>query len=360
MIFSISSRIRKGILVKQKEISAEEENKLIEKFQKGDKSVLVKLSEKYNEILFKYIIRQIKTRTYNYEDDARNILHNTWIKVTDKINKYDPQRGTFGKYVYTLAKNEIEDYFPQRKKEPRYDSLDSAINKTSEFRRPDIILLKKEELEMKKRAFMELFRILFLCGGYPHQQLAFAYSKLIYGKSKRRSKEKDSSRINGGMIGSHQETDRKQGHKPLRSLADSFLKDYEPELDTKELEKLRNHLKPLYKRLNMRVNSLFADLPNKIDLEEILNILGNNIVGTTCLRDYSKEGQYTNSISDWCDKIVKSFEIYLNVKIREKEEQPRDVYEIVDIVKTSATNPRNCNKCKLRNIPPCDQKNDSS
>jgi RNA polymerase sigma factor (sigma-70 family) len=83
----------------QKEIELEE--KLFLEFRDNNDEVsfekLFRITEPW---LFKLIIKIVGDR-----DTAKDILQNVWVQVIEKMNEFNPSRGKFVNYLFTVAKN---------------------------------------------------------------------------------------------------------------------------------------------------------------------------------------------------------------------------------------------------------------
>jgi len=73
---------------------------LIEKLRQGDKAVLLALYDKYGRALYGVILKMCKK-----EDLAKDLLQETFLKIWEKIDQYDPDRGKFFTWSYRIAKN---------------------------------------------------------------------------------------------------------------------------------------------------------------------------------------------------------------------------------------------------------------
>lgn len=77
----------------------------------GDKNAFSRLYESYVDRIYDFVY----FKTY-HKETAEDITGNTFMKAFDRIQQFDPQKGMFIAWLYTIAKNEVSDFF--RKKHP--------------------------------------------------------------------------------------------------------------------------------------------------------------------------------------------------------------------------------------------------
>lgn len=90
----------------------------------GDSAAFGTLSERYHDGIYKYFLKL----TQGDEDDASDMLQDTFVKVFVHLDKYDA-RFTFGQWIYTIAHNTFIDYVRRRRREDV--SIDSLPNSNS-------------------------------------------------------------------------------------------------------------------------------------------------------------------------------------------------------------------------------------
>jgi len=69
----------------------------------------------------------------------------------------------------------------------------------------------EEACRLRLAALLELHRLTLLCGGYPHEQLAFLFAKSLYGQPSNRAIEGDPERV-----------DREHGSTALGDLLETY------------------------------------------------------------------------------------------------------------------------------------------
>jgi hypothetical protein len=207
--------------------------------------------------------------------------------------------------------------------------------------RPDIAIEAEEKLRLTNSAFLELLRLIFLCGGYPHQQFAFAYSKLIYGLPSHRSIE-----------GAAEKVHLENGDIPFKTLITTFWNAYKSasQLDAQILQIADHHLDPIRLRLPLEVGKILKfDNASKTQFEKLLS----KKTGETCLNNYyaGHKGSFTAAIPDWCYKVEKRIRTILTC---EKDTSSDDaVGTIIQQKNAASTQPKSCNHCKIKHLPPC-------
>jgi len=73
---------------------------LLKALKEGDKAALSSLYDKYSPALFGVIIRICRKK-----DLAEDILQETFLKIWEKSDAYDPEKGKFYTWAYRIARN---------------------------------------------------------------------------------------------------------------------------------------------------------------------------------------------------------------------------------------------------------------
>lgn len=323
----------------QSRLSKEEELELIQQARRGDRDAFARLVDIYTRPLVGYISVDIS----GDRKDAEKLAQSVWFKVLEDIQRspedggYDPEKGRF----YTYITNRFAKYeaLKWRHQEQIQEEIDIQADPEQ---RPDVILLVKEKRYLEALVYSKLLRLIFLCAGYPHQQLAFGYSRLIYG-----NKSKGTRMIEGDS----RTVDDEHGDKPLKDVADSFWKDYQSQLaiGSAEPDQFQESLTPLYTRLNLKLATLFELSP---PLMNQLSHMRSQYAGSTSLRDYytDKRG-FQEAIPDWCNKVKNRIRAILDLK--STAESGEDVYELATSLHEIPPESSTCSRCKLRRVPPC-------
>lgn len=87
------------------------------RLRKGDLDALALLLEQYQGRLFRYLLRLLRDPA-----TAEDLFQQTWIRVAERINSYDPRR-SFENWLFTVARNLAYDHL--RRYQP--ESLDEPL-----------------------------------------------------------------------------------------------------------------------------------------------------------------------------------------------------------------------------------------
>lgn len=276
-----------------------------------------------------YLLTQIRGN----EQACEELVQDTWIAVWQELERpadkggYDPAKGGFYTYViHRFAKYKALQWIDDRGRrpislEPETDDTRSGLTRADPDAQPaDDLLVAEEEALVRLKAYSEMFRLVFLCGGYPNQQLAFGFSKHILGKQSERAIE-----------GAPEKVADEYGGVTLSLLLEAYWQRYQSEsrIVQPEIESLlKESLSPLRKRLPVTVAKLMEKDKASLDQHRPL---ADRVVAKTCLKDYyqRRKGGHTAAIPDWCYKV---------------EGRVRRVLEL---------GPKACSRCKLRHLQPC-------
>jgi len=298
---------------------------LVEEARRGNRRAFDEIVRELEKPLKGYILGEIRG------DDAAadEIAQDTWVAVWEQMHKspeeggYDPGKGAFYTFVINrVAKFKIRQWWSEAGSARFRAGEAREVPEPADARqlRPDELLIQQEDLRRRHAAFCELFRLTFLCGGYPHQQLAFGFSRHIYGKESDR-----------GIEGAPARVVQDHGAVPLEALVEAYWDDYRKESqirDSEGLGQLRECLDPVRARLPLRVGELVRLDP--ASSRELVGV-GDRAVGRTQLQDYysGRAAGAAAAISDWCYQVA---------------DRVREVLAL-----TRGT----CGRCRLRHVPPC-------
>ncbi|MGA2483890.1 MAG: sigma-70 family RNA polymerase sigma factor [Candidatus Acidiferrales bacterium] len=88
----------------------------VAQLRRGDPSALEPLLARYQNRLYRYLLRLVRE-----PNEAEDLFQQTWVRVVEKIEKYDPRRN-FDAWLFTLARNLAIDHLrrvrPQSLDEP--------------------------------------------------------------------------------------------------------------------------------------------------------------------------------------------------------------------------------------------------
>ena len=320
------------------------ELQLIEAARTGDREAFNRLVQSYHKPLLGFI-RGKGVRESDCEDVAQEVWTRVWRKIgaTPAEGGYNPEKGGFYTWVaYCFARYRIRDC---RARERARQVVAADDPRMEEPAQPPFDPTHEEQLRRRLAAFAELLRVTFLCGGYPHEQLAFGFTKLIYGSRSRRAVE-----------GLPRYVSRRHGAEPLDQLTRTFVDQYASvsEIDDAALaELLPACIEPVRLRSALTVMRLIRPLPKH------LHPIKDECTGQTCLRQYytgdpdAKGAGTTHPITHWCHRVSQKVRRVLGV---DADADPQEMLEDV-AGRTGAASPngRVCRQCKLRSVPPCEQ-----
>lgn len=261
----------------------------------------------------------IRAQIWN-ESDVEDIAQEIWTEVCEKYD-YDPAKGTFLTWVKSrFAKYKIMQWQDRQKR--RFKSLGSQEPREGEHEGPpDPAPVEPSDLLRRLESWLAIMRLLFHCGGYPHQQLAFALSRVIYGRGS-----------DGKVRGDSQRFHEEHGGELLGRLPQTFYDLYRKQsgLRDDQLADLQESLKPLKMKLTLKVQILLEFDPHA--RSNVRKELLDQDAGGTCPRDYYEKhsGGYSVAIPDWSDKVKRRLGQFLG------------------------TGKDCCPRCKLRHVPPCE------
>jgi hypothetical protein len=253
----------------------------------------------YQAPLEGYLLGKIRGDRKAAEDLAQEIWTDVWQDLPRPAAEggYDPGKGKFYTFVINrFARFKVLQWRESRSRSktiplPRGadESHDSPLLPDDSTPPPDRAVEQREELHRKHLAFSELFRLVLLCGGYPHQQLAFGFSKHVLGQ-----------RSDRAMEGSPERVDREYGDLPLSRLLEAYWKRYREAscIDDEELiRSLSECLVPVGGRLSLSVEALFQN--DHASRKQYGKLLGMQAGGTSLRNYYVREAARD---AGWRDK----------------------------------------------------------
>jgi RNA polymerase sigma factor (sigma-70 family) len=328
-------------------LSRDEQLRLVEQTCRGDLDAFARLRQAFHATLVRYISRALPAG----EEEAEDLASDVWIRVFDKIGTFDPDRDVaFYTFVIAFsARRLVEDARRRRRKFKAFRQIESeegseTIEEFPDTRQggPPDLAVAAEEQQLKSAAFRELFRLTFLCGGYPHEQLAFAFSKHIYGKESPR-----------GIEGAPKRLDEEHGSTPLGEMANRYWQDYEKAStigDEALLRDLEAQLEPIHHRLSLPVEELlrFDETHDRYGVE-----LLRKRSSESCLREYyaGHEGGSSAAISEWSYRVKEAVRRALGARKEVSSEEAEK--DLAGRSLRGPVDPVSCGRCKLRHVPPC-------
>lgn len=331
--------------------------KLIDEVRAGNNDRYVQLVDMYKKQLAGYVWTNAQGTLG--KEDIEDILQDTWAELYLRIKdpsaqgQYDSARGSFYTYIVNMARYKILKRLKNVYMTQDVSTFDKDAEGTPAIERlpdtdeiiPENALLLEAESRVRHDAYMELLRMVFLCGGYPHQQLAFAISKLLLGRRSRR-----------GVEGKIDILYNQLGSIPLSGIFLKFIGAMEKRKEHKRevLAEILPLLEPLKKRLNLSLEALMAeDKPSSDFFKSILSKQAQE----TCFKDYyeiSKHAgaeksttQISNTVANWILKLEERIRRLLGM------ESGGPCSDDVDIHAASGSRKAECRKCKFRMLPTC-------
>src|SRR6202044_76490 len=101
------------------------------RLRRGDLNALSELITRYQNRLYRYLLRIVRQPA-----EAEDLFQQTWLRVAEKIQHYDPRR-SFEAWLFTLARNLAIDHLRRMRPESLDEPIgDSAAGETAATRLP--------------------------------------------------------------------------------------------------------------------------------------------------------------------------------------------------------------------------------
>lgn len=117
------------------------EKRLIKRAKSGDKKAFAELYQKYNLIIYRYILAQVGS-----PQDAEDLTTEVFIKAWNSLDTYADQGYTYGSFLFRVARNTIIDFVRNQKKENILD-IETPFWLQDDSDLPSDILSKKEDYQ---------------------------------------------------------------------------------------------------------------------------------------------------------------------------------------------------------------------
>jgi hypothetical protein len=294
----------------------EDERELVRRAQEGDSRAFDRLMAALEPELRDFLRGRLRSFPHVALED---VMQEVRLYLFRRLDRYNPEYPV-GAFARGLAAN-----VAKRFAYGRSDLAPAGVGDDGEERSPSEISpqeLGKLPLAFRRavgegrferpggtpgpsRTFLELFEVFVRYGGYPHQQVAFGYSVLLWGKEKRRAgagaggaEDRATARIKVPVTGDPDRVVREVGPRGLRSAAGGMLEDIGEtcRLDAEYLGRVR---RPLESRLEMTGAELFRRDPASRDRHAELD---ERQIGDTRLREYFGPDP-RRSVSDWTHSV---------------------------------------------------------
>jgi hypothetical protein len=292
-------------------VQEETEQALVQQFLKGDPKAYDRLLGILEPMLTSYLRGQLRSRPEVSVDD---VLQDVRIYLFQRLDRYNPEY-PLGVFARGLAKNVVKRHL--------FKKSDLVMGPSDPDSESDVQACELSPQEMQKlpktfrdvigdgrfedpdgppppsREFLELFEAFLRYGGYPHQQVSFGYSILIWGKRKHQVRVTDGAF--GGLSASKVpvtgDPDRvvsEIGPEQLWDSSGGMLDELEADLRLDEgyLKRVRE---PLDHRLELIGKELFAkDRTSQRNFTK----LSSTVTGQTLLQEYFGKDP-RKSVADW-------------------------------------------------------------
>ena len=129
------------------------------RLRRGDPEVLVSLLERYQHRLYRFLMRMVQDPA-----TAEDLFQQTWLRVAEKIQQYDPRR-SFEAWFFTLARNLAIDHLrrvrPESLDEPIGDAAqgETAATRLPSQERPAIEGILQRERSQRLGAMLEMLPV---------------------------------------------------------------------------------------------------------------------------------------------------------------------------------------------------------
>lgn len=292
----------------------ERERALIRAARDGDRDAFCELLRPHLATLRSRTRGAVRTRP---EVDADNVVQETLIRSFEALSLYDEQY-EFAQYLFGIAKYTVRRHLSATGREVALlwdqstdvaiDGSDAlpiqtlgsaarALSGADRFPPPD-------QRTRARARLRELLEALLTYGGYPHQQVAFGYGTVLWGKPKAtaippRGQASARQRPDKVPITSDPEgVVRELSDAPLHSAGRDFRAEIEAieGLGSSELDRA-------FRAFDYRVRLVGRELfVNDRASERLLGHLADRVIGETELREYyGKTPQ--RSVADWIEAV---------------------------------------------------------
>jgi RNA polymerase sigma-70 factor, ECF subfamily len=103
----------------------------VAQLRRGDLDALSTLLTRYQNRLYRYLLRMVRQPA-----EAEDLFQQTWLRVAEKIQQYDPRR-SFEAWLFTLARNLAIDHLRRMRPESLDEPIgDAAQGETAATRLP--------------------------------------------------------------------------------------------------------------------------------------------------------------------------------------------------------------------------------
>lgn len=291
----------------------------VRRYLDGDESALNELIASIDADLRAFVERRIRGRSDLDHDD---IVQKTYLYVLRRVDIYNPAH-SFRSFVFGLAKTMI------RRSVSKPSDLGPAPHEFDDGDTADWFeLLSAAELESMAEAegemvgvgrfdapdaarrasqvFRELFEVFLQYGGYPHQQVAFGFSILLWGKAKQTEVERvESQKV--PLSGDPDRVVKEIGPAALGDASEAMLREVQARMKLAP-EYMDRVAEPLRYRLALQISDLF--LRDTTSGRAFAALADRRTLETLLQQYFGKDPR--KSIADWTrtvkERVRKVFE----------------------------------------------------
>lgn len=135
--------------------NADDETDLMKRIRARDAGALEELYDLYNRLLFAMVISIVKKR-----EEAEDVLQEIFLKIWDKADLFDADRGNVYNWIITLARNQAIDRIRSKgykKQEKQSVSIDESLFSLEEdLHNPMKTTIFSDRAELVKKALDEI------------------------------------------------------------------------------------------------------------------------------------------------------------------------------------------------------------
>ncbi|MEO1487602.1 MAG: RNA polymerase sigma factor [Bacteroidota bacterium] len=110
---------------------------LTKRVAEGDERALYQLYNKYSSAIYGVILRMCRD-----EDQAKDLLQETFVKIWKNIDGYDPEKGRFYTWAYRIARNTVLNSIRKQKNLIQTEDLGVYTNTEAEENPKDFTVLE--------------------------------------------------------------------------------------------------------------------------------------------------------------------------------------------------------------------------
>jgi hypothetical protein len=239
-----------------------DEATLVQRALDGDESSTARLFRELEPGLRRFIGARIRGRSDIELDD---VLQDVRVYLFRRLDRYNPQY-PLAVFARGLAANIVKRHLYRRRDVAHVDNDEEWSADLSPHELDRLPQTLRDVLgdgrfgdpdgeQRPSRLFLETLEIFLREGGYPHQQVAFGYSILVWGRAKR--KQQDAGFHKVPVTGDPGRVVREVGPQELAVASDGMLREIGEgaRLDATFLARARQ---PLDRRLRTTVRDVFA------------------------------------------------------------------------------------------------------